>query len=438
MTTEADGACSRFRATLSLAIAPLFLGLLFAPSLGRAETLDEAWKTALGADHRLKASQQFSSSTREALEAARAARFPNLSLEAGYTRLNEPPAAALGSPVRQLPLQQAGSASYRATATLPLYTSGRISSSIDAAEARVKASGADEAHTALELKLTVAQAYVAALRAAQTRDVAHSHVASLTAFAHDVANFHEQGMAARNDLLAAQVALAEARQGAIQADNGVDLAHAGYNRLLGRDLAHPVELAELAPATDRPQLDAATRDALARRPELLTLSEQAQALRHEADSVRGSGGPQLFVSGGYNFQENKYQVHEGYWAVTLGMRWQVFDAGLIRGQAATVARLADSIDSLREDARSKVALEVRQAWLDVDETRRRITVARTAVGQADESLKVARDRYGGGMGTYTEVLDAETARIRTLTNLHNAVYDAVLADLWLRRATGAL
>jgi len=42
------------------------------------------------------------------------------------------------------------------------------------------------------------------------------------------------------------------------------------------------------------------------------------------------------------------------------------------------------------------------------------------------------------VGTNTEVLDAETLRLQAYVNFYNSSYDALLADLRLRRAIGNL
>ena len=47
-------------------------------------------------------------------------------------------------------------------------------------------------------------------------------------------------------------------------------------------------------------------------------------------------------------------------------------------------------------------------------------------------------RYGAGLATQTELLEAESLRVRALTNRDNARLDAGLARLRLARATGAL
>ncbi|RLA52761.1 MAG: hypothetical protein DRQ98_09680 [Gammaproteobacteria bacterium] len=73
-------------------------------------------------------------------------------------------------------------------------------------------------------------------------EVANSHVTSLNALVQDVENMHEQGMVPHNDLLSAQVALADARQEAIRVQNGLDIAKSTYNRLLNRSLNQVVKL----------------------------------------------------------------------------------------------------------------------------------------------------------------------------------------------------
>jgi outer membrane protein TolC len=83
-----------------------------------------------------------------------------------------------------------------------------------------------------------------------------------------------------------------------------------------------------------------------------------------------------------------------------------------------------------------IALEVRQRWLELQTARQRVEVARQTTALADENLRVARGRYQQHVGTNTEVLDAETLRVQAYTNLFDSTYQAVLAGLRLRRATG--
>ena len=79
-----------------------------------------------------------------------------------------------------------------------------------------------------------------------------------------------------------------------------------------------------------------------------------------------------------------------------------------------------------------------QAYLALSESRQRIDVAEEGLNAAAENLRMVRDRYREGLINNTEVLDAETLLTKSDSNLANAKYDAVLADLMLKRAIGSL
>lgn len=406
-----------------------------------AETLNDAWNAVLAVDHRLLASRKMTASSQFALSAAQSARLPSLNIESAYTILNHAPTAVIDFPaaqVREMPVSEDKSLSYTTTASLPLFTSGRISSGIDAAGASLNAAQQEETKTVLDIKLSVADAYVASLRARRGIEVAESAVSSLAAHAGDVKHFFEQGVVAKNDLLAAQVALSDARQQAIRSRNTLDISHASYNRLLHRPLDQEVLIDDVSVDASQPDIVDVTSRALSKRPELASLSAQVKSLRLQAESIRSATGPQLALMGSYNYQQNKYQLYENVWSATLGLTWDIFDGGVTRNNANAIMQKAESLSDVRSDAASIIMLQVRQAWLDVMETQTRITVTREATQQAEENLRVVKDRYREGVGTNTEVLDAETLRTKSYNNYYNAVYDAVMANIRLQYATGEL
>ena len=423
-----------------------------AQEVARPETLAEAWTAALAANRRLSAARALTASADLRLAAAKAARLPTVGVEGRYTALSHAPTslleippvtvpgfdAPLDLPIEQLRLGQRTSGSYRALASLPLFTSGRIGAAVEAADAGARRSRLDEAREAIEIRLAVAEAYLDVLRAGRLLEVADSHVTRLAAHASDAANLVEQGVVATNDRLSADVALADARQQRIRAANAADIAHAVYNRLLGRPLDRPVLVEAPPPPAESGDLAALTSRALVARPELAELDQEARVWSSQASGVLATVRPQSSVDGGYTYQENRYQLYPGVWSIALNVRWTLFDGGAALAESLAARRQADAVASRRDDLRSLVALDVRRAWLDVGEARARAQVARDALVQADENLKVARDRYTAGVGTATEVLDAESLRVRSETNAAVASYDVTLAAYRLRRAVGDL
>lgn len=426
-----------------LALAALAACQLVALPALAVETLSQAWEAAMAADRRLKSAELAAEAADFGVASARGAHWPSVSLSAGYTRLDEPPATRVDLPPllsATMPLGQESFHTRRLEVTLPLFTSGRIAYGVAAAEANSRAARSDSSRVAQDLRLDVAEHYVNILRARRGRELALRHVDSLQSHTADAANLQSQGLVARNDLLAAQVALADARQRLIRADNALALASAAYNRQLGRRLAEPVEIAELSAEAEpaAADFDALVERALGQRPELEAIAAQAEALDNQAKSVRGQALPQVALIGARRYEENRYMVHDNVTSVTLGVQWSLFDGGVVRGQARALESRAESARAILDDARSQVALEIRKAWLDRDEAVQRLAVTAAALEQADENLRVARDRYRNGVGTQTEVLDAETQRTGAESNHVGAVYDRALAGLRLRRAAGEL
>ncbi|MEW6054666.1 MAG: TolC family protein [Nitrospirota bacterium] len=406
-----------------------------------AETLEEAWKTALSADKRIIASRNYTEANRLNLSSALAVRLPSLSLESGYSILNNDPGALFhvpGSTPLEIHTAEDKSLSFSVSITVPLFSSGRITSGIDTAAAVLNTSVHDETKTSLDVKLDVAEAYVNVLRAKSLVAVAEGNVGSLESHAKDVANFYDQGVVTKNDLLASQVALADARQRLIQTLNTLDIAYASYNRLMDRSLDHRVTLEDLSAEHFNPDINEMTSKALQNRPELSSLDEQVRALQHQASGIRASSGPQIAVSSTYSYQQNKYQLYEDVWSATFGLTWNIFDGGISRYNSGHLLQKAEALKNLRANTASMISLWVRQACLEIDVTHRRIEVSRDAMKQSEENLRVVKDRYREGVGINTEVLDAESLRIKSYSNFYNAVYDAVLAALRLKYVTGNL
>jgi outer membrane protein TolC len=174
------------------------------------------------------------------------------------------------------------------------------------------------------------------------------------------------------------------------------------------------------------------------RPEIAALAAQSRALREQAAGVKAKTGPQVALEGGYIYQQNQAIDPNGVAAVALGVQWTPMDSGRISHQASALMEKAEATTRIRKDTESMIALDVRQKWLDLQTAMGRVRVAQQATAQADDNLRVARDRYQNQVGTNTEVLDAETLRVQAYTNFYNSTYETVLAELRLRRAVGSL
>ena len=418
--------------------------LLAVPWVSRAESLSDAWAMALQSDGTLAAAH----SERQAAEADQSAamrqRWPALDLDGKYTQFEHAPNLNIATPVGQLQapvFAHDGYAMAGADLSVPLWTSGRISGAIGAAAAGARGATAQEVRSTADLKLAVAESYIGVFRARKALEVAESNVASLRAHTDDVQAMYDKEAVARSDLLAAQVALANAGQQRLRAANALHLAIAAYNRWVGQPLNRVPELEApaAAPAADAVgTLEQLTAQALERRPELAAISAQQESLEQAARSERAQGLPQIALHAGYNHLDNDILDRENFASVGIGFQWRLFDSGQLKARTSALRSRARAAQQRLDELRSSVALEVETALDNRDEAAARIHAAATTVVQAEENVRIARELYSSGLGTNNQVLDAETLRVISLTNRDDAGFDLLVAQYRLQRAIGEL
>jgi outer membrane protein TolC len=84
-----------------------------------------------------------------------------------------------------------------------------------------------------------------------------------------------------------------------------------------------------------------------------------------------------------------------------------------------------------------VADEVADAKTALTTRQRALTTATRAAQLASETLDMVRTQYQNGAATQLDLLQAQDALITSEVGVAQARFDLALADLTLRRATGA-
>ena len=419
-----------------------------------AENLNTAWKLALSQNKQVEAAEQNQLAAHKQIDIAKAARLPSLALTAEYVKLDSDPtisgnalAALPNAPPNQgmvnvpfeMQLADDNAMLYSAVATLPLYTSGRISAGISAAKAQAAASLDDKQQTKLDIKLAVAEAYIQVLKITEINTIASAHIAALTSYKNDVTNLHLQGLVSRNDQLMASVALSHAVQGGISAKNKLAVASARYNQLLNRPLGTAFTLEPLPfHGTSEGNIQTLTTRALTTRPELASLQHKIEALNFTAKTIKAVTMPQLYLSGVYHDLDNDLLVDDQVIAYGVNLVWPIFDGGITHHRGDELQRQAAALQAQLDDYHQLIELQVTQAWLNLGETRQRIKALGQVLEQSAENLKMTENRYREGLVSSSEVLEAQNLRQQSLGNHASATYDSALAWIRLQRTTGEL
>lgn len=410
-----------------------------------AETLEQAWQMAIANNQALAAAHADVQGARAKERAARDRRWPTVDTNVGYTRLNAAPQLDVVTPgftFRSGPIFKDDQyVSGTVQLKLPLYAGGRITAGIHAAREALTGMSAQEQATLSDLKLAVADAFVGVLRARSALATANASVKSLSAHVSDTKSMFQRQLVAKSDVLAAEVALANAEEGQVSAANEEQVALAVYNRLLGEPLGRSPSL-DAHLTGDRvllgQQVSALVRQALASRSELKGLAAQTGALAAQARAVTGTRLPQIALTGGYTHFDNQILDRQNFSMVGVGLTWSLFDGGVARNEADALRSQSRAAGRRLDDLRSQIELQVRRDWLAVRAAHARVIASREATAQAAENVRISRELYGVGLASNTQVLDAVTLEVEATNNHDNAVLDEALAGIELAYAVGAL
>lgn len=416
-------------------------------------TLDEARALAEKHSPHLEAARHERRAAEIALERERPAFRPTLNLKAGETL--QGPKVTFPRFDERVTVVPTSRAQVGVTAQQTLFRFGAGAAG-DRYEALRDAAAQTYEGTRRTLAYDVAQAYYKLAGAREMAGVARQGLELAEAHVKLVETLLEGRAATRADLLRAQAEAAEARQGVLTAENGVALATANLERLLGTPLppgtvVAPTTISEPpepeapdagasnAPAEpDMPEreLQEAIRRAQEERPEVLALQDQLKAAEAGVSLAKGQGLPSLQLDGALSRQTPSAFIPSTTWSAGVSVTLPLLDGGKTRTDVAEARARVDQIKASLRELREGVALEVRQAWMSLQEARARRRVASRAVAAAQEAYDIALLRYQAGAGLNLEVLDARLALTRARANHVQAGLDMLLAASDLRYRSG--
>lgn len=293
-----------------------------------------------------------------------------------------------------------------------------------------------------EILFRVVQSYYGVLLAAKQLEVAEQSEKTAKAIMDRSQVRYDAGLVVESDLLSAKVRLASREQELIRARNNLELARAQLNTAMGVSSNAQYEPAN--PLSEKKfdvvPLSEVEQQALATRPDLKRVQAQQSAQELSVAIAKSSFGPRVNAFAGWQLDNPTFLAGGGgnNWVGGIELQIDLFQGGAKRAALSRERANAEKIAALKQAATDGVRLEVRQAYYDQDASRQQIEVARTAISQAQESLRINQDRYDGGLLTITDLLGTEEAARRSQADYWQAVYQYRISYANLELASGTL
>jgi len=405
-------------------------------------TLDESIGYALEHNWTVKEKEEKISESNFAEKEAKSDFLPVFSTSYSYTRLDEVGEVNIPG-IGSIQTGDRNNYQWKATVTQPLYTGYALTSTHELAKLGIDQSEVDLALERLELALKVKEAYFGVLNSDKAVEVAKSAVVALTSHQKVAKNFHEVGMTPVNDLLKAEVELANARHDLIKAQNDSELARVTFNVLLARPIDSPVLLEDvLAYTQESPDYNAALERALKSRPEMKALNIAELQADSRITLARSKYYPEAAFVANYIKQGDTPAVSgsefqdSNSWQAMIELSWTFWNWDKTKHSVSQNESAKRQLTQAKKRLEDNIRFDLKKALMDIAEAGKKIPTAEKAVAQAEENLRVSEERYKAQSTTSTEVLDAQTLLSQARMNYYNALYDHKLAKAALKRAMG--
>ncbi|MGA7143663.1 MAG: TolC family protein, partial [Desulfobacterales bacterium] len=251
---------------------------------------------------------------------------------------------------------------------------------------------------------------------------------------------YNRGFVVKSDLLRAEVHIADLKQQQLLAQSRYKISEAMLNAAMGSgkaDSLNPVTPLTIG-ADITGTIDSWIATALSKRPEMENLRLEEIIAEKEVKKARAGHYPDIDLVGNYEINSEKFNDSANNYSFGAVMRLNIFSGNRITEETRAAKSMLARIREMQKSMELGIQVQTRQAFLTAQSARERIRVAKIAVEQAEEGLRIVKNRYNNGLLTIVGLLDAELARQQARTNYFRALHDYKVARIELELAAGTI
>jgi outer membrane protein TolC len=419
----------------------LSAGVALAQESQKPLTLEESIRIALDRNLRLLSSMEEAAGAEFRRKAAMTDFFAKWTGQYSYTYFNSP--TVIGFFGGGLAGSDRNVYNLGTTISQPLFAGGSILSNYRVEKLGVDVSKTDVETIKRDIVLQVREGYFDILRAEKFLEVARQTVRQFTAQLEVAKAFFAVGIVAKNDVLQAEVRLANATLGLVRAENDVILAESSFNSLLRNEINTPLQVVDiLSYSPFSLSFEDSVKEALGRRPEIRNAALKIEQAKEGVKIAKSGFFPTISLSGNYSrFSEEPLLIGDlrsERWTIQTLATFTLGDWGKTAHRVGESKVKVTQAENSRVQLIEGITLDVKNGYQVMLVAEKNISVAEKAIEQAEENLRMNEERYKHQVATATDVLDAVTLLAQARVNYFGALSDFNIAKARLERAMGRM
>jgi outer membrane protein len=162
----------------------------------------------------------------------------------------------------------------------------------------------------------------------------------------------------------------------------------------------------------------------------------------DVEIARATNRPQVDLTGAYTYRSDNtgdmFNARHSNFDMGFTVAIPLFDGFSSKAKVDAARARYRQVSLQKEDLKERIAVEVKQALLDLAQAQAIVASQKENVAVAQEALRIAEVRYENGEGTNLDVIDAQVSLAQIEKNLSEGIYDYLMAQASLDRTTGVL
>ena len=399
-------------------------------------TIDQALELSIKNNRDIQEARLQVEQAEAALREERAALYPNLDITGGLTYsdsafLDSLTQQRINSGIPEQSFIDADDQSLNYSTTLGLsyniYDGGLRGASIRAARKQLRSIELNLESVVEQTRFETATDYYDLQNNDAQVEIQEAAVEDATQTLRDAQLLERAGLGTRFEVLQAEVELSQARQNLVTAIANQNIARRQLAETLS--VSHDTELAT-ADAVEEAgiwnlSLAESIVQAFRNRAELEQFLLQREIAEEQRQIALSSIRPRVSANANYGLNddfEDDFDIADDY-SVGLNVEWRLFDGGAARAAADQAEIDGEIAETNFADQRNQIRFAVEQAFFQLESNQQNISTATREVELAQESLRLARLRFQAGVGTQTDVIDAQTQLTAARGDLLSSIID---------------
>nr|WP_298935653.1 TolC family protein [uncultured Dyadobacter sp.] len=397
-------------------------------------TLDEAKKMALANNSRLGQADFHIKAAQAAEAGAKAANKPVIDGSVAALHVGKPLDAFLPSVL----------ASPTVTVGQPIYVGGKIRLGQQAAAKGVEIAQAQKQLTETEVLFEVEKSYWQIVSISEKIGLAGRFGVMLDSLYQDLDDSYQAGMIFKNDMLRVQVQKNENELNLARATDGLLMAKMQLAQLMGDPRNTSFAVSDSVTGDFAMLQNDSLLSAVDRRAEIQLIKRalEAQELNRKLLQADFKPSVSLLAAGFGSFGKNiNFESGSNAMASYVGMlnvSIPIWDWGMKASKVKEQSFKIQAQKAQLQETQDLLSLEIRNAYLKVNQSAKKIDLSRASVLQAEENLRLSNDRFEAGTVTGQDVLEAQTLWQQATSSIIDAKVEYRVNEAALLKALGEL